>query len=67
MVLSGSVVQGGQTNRWAEWLKSPRVRAWVARVGEEVAGMVELQAQSAGDVEIVVLCLAPDLTPEHLT
>lgn len=46
--------------QWAEWLSSPTVQAWLARVGDEVVGMVELQSQSVGDVEIVILGLAPE-------
>lgn len=47
-------------HQWAEWLRSPGTRAWVARVGDDVAGMIELQAEPGGDVEIVVLGLVPE-------
>jgi GNAT superfamily N-acetyltransferase len=46
--------------QWKEWLNRPSVRAWVARVGDDVVGMVELEVQPGGNVEIVVLGLAPE-------
>lgn len=46
--------------RWAERLSGPGVHAWVARVAGEIAGMVEVEAQPGGDVEIVVFGLAPE-------
>ena len=45
--------------QWAQRLARPQVHAWVARVGEEVAGMVELEVQGGGDVELVVFGLVP--------
>lgn len=51
--------------QWAEWLSSPTVQAWLARVGDEVVGMVELQSQSVGDVEIVILGLAPEFVGKY--
>jgi hypothetical protein len=33
--------------RWEEWLANPGVQAWLARVGGEVAGMVELELSQA--------------------
>jgi GNAT superfamily N-acetyltransferase len=36
------------------------VRAWIAQVGGEVAGVVEVEAQPGGDVEITVFGLVPD-------
>jgi GNAT superfamily N-acetyltransferase len=47
--------------KWDEWLSSPSVQVWVARVGDEVAGMIELECQSAGEIEIVVLGLVPEI------
>ncbi|HZA80916.1 MAG TPA: GNAT family N-acetyltransferase, partial [Actinomycetes bacterium] len=47
--------------QWAPHLARPQVHAWVARVGEEVAGMVELEAQPGGDVEMVVFGLVPEV------
>jgi GNAT superfamily N-acetyltransferase len=46
--------------RWAERLSEPGVHAWVARVAGEIAGMVEVEAQPGGDVEIVVFGLVPE-------
>jgi ribosomal protein S18 acetylase RimI-like enzyme len=36
------------------------VHAWIAQVGEKVAGAVELEAQPGGDVEITVFGFAPE-------
>jgi GNAT superfamily N-acetyltransferase len=47
--------------RWAERLSEPGVHAWVGRVAGEIAGMVEVEAQPDGDVEIVVFGLVPEL------
>jgi RimJ/RimL family protein N-acetyltransferase len=47
--------------QWEEWLSGPGVQPWIARVGGEVAGMVELELQPGGDVGIVVFGLAPEL------
>jgi GNAT superfamily N-acetyltransferase len=38
----------------------PGVRAWVARVDGDVAGLVELERESNGDVGIVILGLVPE-------
>lgn len=46
--------------RWQELLARRAVQAWVARVGGEVAGLVELELQPGGDVEIVVFGLVPE-------
>jgi GNAT superfamily N-acetyltransferase len=46
--------------RWAARLSQPGVHAWLARVGGEVAGMVELEVRPDGDVEIVVFGLVPE-------
>jgi GNAT superfamily N-acetyltransferase len=45
---------------WVELLARPGVHAWVARVGGQVAGLVELEAQPGGDVEITVFGLVPE-------
>jgi Acetyltransferase (GNAT) family len=47
--------------QWSAWLSRPGMQPWVARVDGEVAGMVELELQSGGDVEIVVFGLVPEL------
>lgn len=46
--------------RWEEELARPGVRAWIARVNEEVVGLVELELESNGDVGIVVFGLVPE-------
>ena len=46
--------------QWEEWLSRPGVQPWLARVGGEVAGMVELELQPGGDVGIVVFGLVPE-------
>jgi GNAT superfamily N-acetyltransferase len=46
--------------QWHQLLARPEVHAWVARVGDEVAGVVELEAQPGGDVEIAVFGLVPE-------
>ena len=46
--------------RWAEHLAKPGVRAFVARVGGEPAGLVELEARPGGEVEITVFGLVPE-------
>jgi GNAT superfamily N-acetyltransferase len=43
--------------RWEQHLARPQVHAWV---GDEIAGMVELEAKPGGDVEIVVFGLVPE-------
>jgi GNAT superfamily N-acetyltransferase len=46
--------------QWKEELCLPGVRTWIARVEEEVAGLVELQADESGTVGIVVFGLVPE-------
>ncbi|HEU4397230.1 MAG TPA: GNAT family N-acetyltransferase [Actinomycetota bacterium] len=46
--------------QWSAWLSRPGMQPWIARVDGEVAGMVELELQSGGDVEIVVFGLVPE-------
>jgi GNAT superfamily N-acetyltransferase len=46
--------------QWEAWLSRPGRQPWIARVDGEVAGMVELELQSGGDVEIVVFGLVPE-------
>ena len=43
--------------QWKEELSRPGIKAWTVRVDDEVVGLVELEAQSSGDVGIVVLGL----------
>ena len=46
--------------RWVEHLAKPGVRAFVARVGGEPAGLIELEARPGGEVEITVFGLVPE-------
>jgi ribosomal protein S18 acetylase RimI-like enzyme len=46
--------------KWEALLARPGVQAWIARVGGEVAGLVELELQPGGDVEIAVFGLVPE-------
>jgi ribosomal protein S18 acetylase RimI-like enzyme len=46
--------------QWAEHLARPGARAWVARVGGEAAGVVELEARPDGEAEITVFGLVPE-------
>jgi GNAT superfamily N-acetyltransferase len=46
--------------QWEEFLSHPGVLAWIARVGGEVVGLVELETRPDGDVEIVSFGLVPE-------
>ena len=46
--------------QWRERLTRRGVQPWIARVGGEVAGMVELELEPGGDVGIVVFGLVPE-------
>jgi GNAT superfamily N-acetyltransferase len=46
--------------QWGERLSRAAVQAWIAWVEKQVAGLVELEVQSGGDVEIVVFGLVPE-------
>lgn len=47
-------------DRWRELLSRPGVRTWIARVGIDVVGLVQLEAQPLGDVEITKFGLVPE-------
>ncbi len=51
---------------WEELLSRPGVESWLARVDDDVAGMVELDAQPDGAVEIVVFGLVPQFVGKGL-
>jgi GNAT superfamily N-acetyltransferase len=51
---------GWSVEQWEEELSGPGIRAWLARIDEDVAGFVELEAEPSGDVGIVVLGLVPE-------
>jgi GNAT superfamily N-acetyltransferase len=46
--------------QWAEHLARPDVRAWVARVGGEPAGLIELVSRPGDEVELTVFGLVPE-------
>ena len=46
--------------RWADHLARPDVRAWVARVGGEPAGLIELESRPGEEVELTVFGLVPE-------
>jgi GNAT superfamily N-acetyltransferase len=46
--------------QWAEHLARPEVRAWVARVGDEPAGLIELETRPGHEVELTVFGLVPE-------
>lgn len=46
--------------RWKGELERPGVRPWIARVGTELAGFVELEVERDGDVGIIVFGLVPE-------
>jgi GNAT superfamily N-acetyltransferase len=45
---------------WEEELSRPGVRTWIAIVEEDVAGLMELEAEPNGDVGIVIFGLVPE-------
>ena len=47
-------------DQWRNELSLPGVRAWLARIGDEIAGLLELEANPNGDVGIVVFGLVPE-------
>jgi len=46
--------------QWEQELSRPGIRVWTVSVDAEVVGLVELEAQSNGDVGIVVFGLVPE-------
>jgi GNAT superfamily N-acetyltransferase len=56
---SGGRVHWSDTD-WRRELSRAGVEAWLARVGHEVAGLAELEAESNGDVGLVVFGLVPE-------
>jgi GNAT superfamily N-acetyltransferase len=52
---------GWTETQWREDVSKPGVSVWVARVDGRVVGLLELDAESNGDVGIVVFGLVPEL------
>jgi GNAT superfamily N-acetyltransferase len=46
--------------QWVAELSKPDVRAWIAVMNAETAGLVELESEANGDLGIVVLGLVPE-------
>lgn len=53
-------------DQWRDELSRPGVRTWVARVNGDIAGFVELEAETSGDVGIVVFGLVPEVHGQGL-
>jgi ribosomal protein S18 acetylase RimI-like enzyme len=51
---------------WEEELARPGFHAWIAQADGEVVGLVELEAEPDGDVEIVVFGLVPECIGQGL-
>jgi GNAT superfamily N-acetyltransferase len=51
---------GWTAGEWHDELTKSDVRAWVAVVNQEIAGLVELEAAPSGDVGIVIFGLVPE-------
>ena len=52
--------------RWMAYLDRPQVETWVAYVSGTPAGYIELEAQSAGNVEIAYFGLLPQFIGQRL-
>ncbi|MGH4015810.1 MAG: GNAT family N-acetyltransferase [Pseudonocardiaceae bacterium] len=46
--------------QWLNLLSRPGVRSWIARIGGDVAGLVQLERHTEGDVEIIKFGLVPE-------
>lgn len=53
---------GWSTRQWANELSRPAVHAWLARIGDDVAGIAELETEAGPAVGIVVFGLVPEFT-----
>lgn len=47
-------------DQWRQWLSRPGLRHWIVRFHGEAAGIVELEAQPGGEVEVVSFGLVPE-------
>jgi GNAT superfamily N-acetyltransferase len=52
---------GRSEDQWRARLARPQVRAWIAGVGGEVAGVIELELHAEGEVEITMFGLVPEM------
>ena len=46
-------------NQWEKWVSHENLRTWVAHLGAEAAGYVEMEIQEGGNIEIVYFGLLP--------
>ena len=46
-------------NQWEKWVSGENLRTWVAHLGAEAAGYVEMEIQEGGNIEIVYFGLLP--------
>ncbi|MDA7861345.1 GNAT family N-acetyltransferase [Akkermansiaceae bacterium] len=46
-------------NQWEKWVSRENLRTWVAHLGAEAAGYVEIEIQEGGNIEIVYFGLLP--------
>ena len=46
-------------NQWEKWVSGENLRTWVAHLGAESAGYVEMEIQEGGNIEIVYFGLLP--------
>ncbi|MBT4798689.1 MAG: GNAT family N-acetyltransferase [Verrucomicrobia bacterium] len=46
-------------NQWEKWVSRENLRTWIARLGTEAAGYVEMEIQEGGNIEIVYFGLLP--------
>jgi GNAT superfamily N-acetyltransferase len=51
---------------WRHWLDTPLVQRWIVRHGSAVAGLVELEAQRKGQVELTTFGLVPEFVGRGL-
>lgn len=58
---SWTTPSGRSSDQWRERLARPDVLGWIARVGDEVVGAIELELQPEGEVEITMLGLVPEM------
>ncbi|MDA7609687.1 GNAT family N-acetyltransferase [Akkermansiaceae bacterium] len=46
-------------NQWEKWVSRENLRTWIAHLGAEAAGYVEMEIQEGGNIEIVYFGLLP--------
>ncbi len=56
---------GWTEDRWREYAGDPKVRTWVVRRGNDLAGYAELRREG-GEVELAYFGLTPDFTGKGL-